>query len=140
VAIAAHRNKRFNKEESNLDPTKELVPIDFANVNDGAMTEGFGIELQKALANIADINTPATATRVVTLQLILKPHSDRTVIETEFKCSSKLADIETHKSKIYMGATEDGSPIAFDADPRQMILFTPPKPKEAPQPLAFRQD
>lgn len=121
----------------NPDPNKELVPISFENVNDGAMTEGFGIELQKALANIADINTPATATRVVTLQLVLKPHSDRTVIETEFKCSSKLADIETHKSKIYIGSTEDGSPIAFDADPRQMIMFSPPKPKEAPRPIEF---
>lgn len=140
MAVKARINTDFKEEVRSLDPKKELVPIDFANVNDGAMTEGFGIELQKALANIADINTPATATRSVTLQLILKPHSDRTVIETEFKCSSRLADIETHKSKIYMGSTEDGSPIAFDADPRQMILFTPPKPKEAPQPLAFRQD
>jgi hypothetical protein len=118
---------------------EELVPIDFANVNDGALGEGFQIELQKVLENIRDINTPATATRAVVLQLILKPHSDRTVIETEFKCSSKLADIETHKSKIFLGATESGAPIAFSSDPRQMILFTPPQPKEATAPIEFRQ-
>lgn len=116
---------------------KELVPIDFATINDGAMIEGFGIELQKVLANIADINTPATATRAVILQLILKPHSDRTVIETEFKCGSKIAAIETHKAKIYMGVTEGGDLIAFDADPRQMILFSPPKPKEVQTPIEF---
>lgn len=122
-----------------MDPMKDLVPIDFATVNEGAMMEGFGIELQKALANIQDINTPATATRSVTLKLILKPHSDRVVVETEFKCSSQLADIETHKSKLYLGNTDAGSPIAFDADPRQMVMFTAPKPKEVPQPIAFQQ-
>ena len=121
-----------------MDPTKELVPIDFSTVNDGAMTEGFGIELQKALANIQDINTPATATRTVELKLILKPHSDRTVVETEFKCSCKLAPIETHKSKLFVGVTEGGAPIAFNADPRQMVLFTPAKPKEVPRPIEFR--
>ena len=120
-----------------METEKELVPIDLFTVNDGAMAEGFGIELQKALDNIADINTPATATREVTLKLILKPHSDRTVIETEFKCSSRLADIETHKSKIYVGKTASGHLIAFKDDPRQLILFTPPQPKEAPKPIEF---
>ena len=120
------------------DPKKELIPIDFASVNDGAMPQGFGIELQKVLANIADINTPATATRSLTLQLVFKPHSDRTVIETEFICSSKIAPIETHKAKIFMGFTENGDPIAFDGDPRQMILFNPPKPKEVKLPIEFR--
>ena len=122
-----------------MDAKKELIPIDISTVNDGAIPEGFGIELQKVLANIADINTPATATRSVTLTLILKPHSDRTVIETEFKCSSKLADIETHKAKIFMGFTDEGAPIAFDGDPRQMILFTKPAPKEVNLPIEFRQ-
>jgi len=119
--------------------TEEVVPIDLTTVNGGAMMEGFGIELQKVLANIADINTPATATRTVTLELILKPHSDRVVIESEVKCRSKIADIETHKAKIFLGQTEDRALIAFASDPRQMILFAPPRPKEAPAPIEFRQ-
>lgn len=116
----------------------EIVPIDIYTVNDGALVDGFGIELQKALENIRDINTPATATRSVTLTLILKPHSDRIVIETEVKCSSKISDIETHKAKIYLGVTESGAPIVFDGDPRQMIMFSPPTPKEVAQPIEFR--
>lgn len=122
-----------------MSPTKELVPIDFATVNDGAMIDGFGIELQKVLENIRDINTPATATRVVTLQLIFRPQSDRTVIETEVKCSSKIADIESHKAKIFLGVTEGGAPIAFDNDPRQMVMWNEPKPREVPQPIVFGQ-
>jgi hypothetical protein len=117
----------------------ELATINIGNINEGAMIDGFEIELRKALENIADLNTPATATRAVNLQLILKPHSDRVVIETEFKCGSKLASIETHKSKIFLGRAEEGGLVAFDADPRQMPLWAPPKPQKAPEPIEFRQ-
>ena len=55
-------------------------------------------------------------------------------IETEFKCSCKLAPIETHKSEIFLGRSEEGLAVAFDADPRQMSFWTAPKPKETPQP------
>lgn len=120
-------------------PESELIPINIGNINEGAMVQGFEIELAKALANIADLNTPATATRAVRLELVLKPHSDRISIETEFKCACKLAPIETHKSKIYLGHTEQGEPVAFDADPRQMPLWAPPKPQEAPKPIEFKK-
>jgi hypothetical protein len=110
----------------------ELIPINIGNINDGAMIEGFDIELRKVLSNIADINTPATATRTITLQLHLSPHSDRVTIDTEFKVSSKLAPIETHKSKVFIGKGEDDALVAFTSDPRQMPLWSAPKPKETP--------
>jgi len=113
------------------------VPIDINTVNEGALVDGFGIELQKVLENIRDVNTPATATRSITLTLVLQPHSDRVVIETEVKCSSKIAPIESHKAKMFLGVTEGGAPIAFEDDPRQMIMFTPPAPKEVAQPIQF---
>lgn len=109
---------------------QEAVPVNIGNINDGAMIEAFDLEFRKALENIADLNTPATAARAVTLQLVLKPHSDRVTIETEFKASSKLAAIETHKSKCFMGKSEHGGLVAFTSDPRQMPLWSPPKPKE----------
>jgi len=121
-------------------PEPELIPINIGNINEGAMVDGFEIELAKALANIADLNTPATAARVVKLELVLKPHSDRISIETEFKCSCKLAAIETHKSKIFLGHTAEGMPVAFDADPRQMPLWSAPKPQEAPKPIEFQKN
>lgn len=86
----------------------ELATINIGNINEGAMIDGFDLELRKALENIADLTTPATATRTVTLHLTLKPHSDRVVIETEFRCASKLAGIETHKSKIFLGRRRRG--------------------------------
>ena len=61
------------------------------------------------------------------------------MVETEFKCSCKLAAIETHRGKLFVGVMEGGAPIAFNEDPRQMVLFTPAKPKEVPRPIEFRQ-
>jgi hypothetical protein len=61
-----------------------------------------------------------------------KPHSDRCQVETEFHCVSKFARIETHKSKIFVGRTDEGATVAFDADPRQMPLWSVPKPRETP--------
>jgi hypothetical protein len=119
------------------DNDNELIPINIGNINEGAMIEGFEIELRKVLANITDLNTPATATRAVNLQLLLKPHSDRVVIETEFKCTSKLAPIETHTSKCFLGKAEDGTLVAFASDPRQMPLWSAPKPKEMPPVISF---
>jgi len=121
-----------------MSPKLDLVPINIGNINEGAMVDGFQIELLKALQNIADINTPATATRSVTLKLVLKPHSDRVTIDTEFQCSAKLAAIEVHKSKVFMGKSEDGAVLALANDPRQMSLWSNPQPKVA-APLEFRK-
>lgn len=107
---------------------QEAIPVNIGNINDGAMIEAFAIELGKALQNIADINTPATATREVTMKLVMKPHGDRIQIDTEFKASSKLAAIETHKSKIFMGQNDEGGFMAYVTDPRQMPLWTVQKP------------
>jgi hypothetical protein len=109
---------------------QEAIPVNIGNINDGAMIEAFAIEFGKALKNIADPNTPATATREVTLKLVLKPHGDRVQIDTEFKATCKLAPIETHKSKVFMGVNEEGGFMAFTSDPRQMPLWHVPKPEK----------
>jgi hypothetical protein len=118
----------------------EPVPIDINNINEGAMVEGFEIELRRALENIADINTVATATREVALVLLLKPHADRVQIETEFRCKSKLAGVEVHKSKLFLGHTEEGTPIAFLNDPRQMPLWSAPAPPLKKNVVSFGAD
>jgi hypothetical protein len=110
----------------------EAIAVNIGNINDGAMIEAFDLEFKKALENIADLNTPATATRKVTLTLSLKPHSDRITIETEFRAVSTLAPIEVHKAKCFIGRAEDGTSVAFTSDPRQMPLWSKPKPKEVP--------
>lgn len=121
-----------------MSPELELIPINIGNINDGAMIEGFAVELQKVLANIADINTPATSSRKITLELTIKPHADRVTMDTEFRCASRLAPIETHTSMFYMGKASDGSMVAFANDPRQMPLWSAPAPQAMPAPIEFK--
>jgi len=102
---------------------QEMIPINIGNINDGAVIEAFDIVIQKIWANILDLNTPATDTRSLTIRVDFKPHSDRCTIETEVHCSSKLAPIEKHTSKCFMGKSEDGTIVAFATDPRQMPPF-----------------
>lgn len=139
----------MKKEKDSLArPEKELIRLNIHNINEGALIQLFDIELEKALNNVADLNTPATAARVITLQLVLKPSSDRVVIETEVKGDSKLAPVETHKSKIFLGqiqiVDEETGEIsygvgAFDADPRQMSLWAAPRAPATPKPIEFNR-
>ena len=116
----------------------DLATINIGNINEGAIVDGFEVELARALANIADLSTPASPARVVTIQVVLKPHGDRVVIETEIKITSKLCGMETHKSKVFLGRAEGGGFVAVDGDPRQMPLWTSPKPTEVQKPIEFK--
>lgn len=111
---------------------EDVNPINIGNINDGAVIDAFNIELRKILDNIADVNTPATDTRTMTLQIAFRPHADRCTIVTELKTSAKLAGLEKHSARIFAGRSEDGVVVAFDKDPRQMPLWSAPKPKETP--------
>ena len=113
-------------------PDSDVAMVNIGNINEGAAIDAFDLELRKILENIADLSTVATATRSITLRVDFKPESDRCKVHTEFRCTSKTAPIETHKSQIYVGRTEEGALIAFDADPRQMPLWSAPKPRETP--------
>jgi len=111
---------------------EEPVTINIGNINEGAAVDAFDLELRKVLENIGDLSTVATATRSIVLRVDFKPESDRCKVHTEFQCQSKLAPIEKHKSKIFVGRTEDGAMVALDNDPRQMQLWEAPKPKQIP--------
>lgn len=115
----------------------EPTTINIGNVSDGALIEAFDLKLKEVLANIADANTPATAKREITLKLILKPKEDRVQINTRFHCTAKLAPIVEVESRIFVGKDKDGNLYALSDDPRQLNIFSPPKPKEAPKPLQF---
>lgn len=115
----------------------EPTTINIGNVSDGALIEAFDLKLKEVLANIADANTPATAKREIHLKLVLKPKDDRVQIVTRFHCTAKLAPIVEVESRIFVGKDKDGNLYALSDDPRQLNIFSPPEPKEVPQPLKF---
>ena len=113
-------------------PAAEAVTINLGNINEGAALDAFEMALMKVLENIGDLSTIATAPRAITLRVDFKPHSDRIKVETEFSVKTTLAGIEKHKSQIFVGRSEEGQAVAFDADPRQMPLWKVPKAPESP--------
>lgn len=119
-------------------PEEQAMPIDLLTLNEGALVEGFELELRRVLENIADLNTSPTAARAIVLKITLRPSGDRVTLDAEIECGSKLAPPERSHSKIFLGRATDGSPVAFPTDPRQLPLWTKPAPKEAPPPLEFR--
>ncbi|MGA9068603.1 MAG: hypothetical protein WB424_00015 [Terracidiphilus sp.] len=121
-------------EQEQLDS----ISINIGNLNGGAVCDGFDLVWAEALKNIADLSTIATATRTLNLVIELKPHSDRITIETEISWKTKLAGAEKSKGKMFLGLDSNKALVAIDRDPRQLMLWTAPAPKEAPKPIAFR--
>jgi hypothetical protein len=108
----------------------EPILINIGNVNDGAIGEAFSLALTKVMENIRDVNCPATKTREIVLSLKLRPHADRVEVDTTLTSTVRLASIEPHEGKLFMGADTEGNPYAFADDPRQQVLFSPPKKEE----------
>ena len=117
----------------------DVATINIGNINGGAIIDQFDMALEKVLANIIDLSTVATATRSITLELVLKPHSDRIKVETEIHVKTKLAGAEANKAQFFVGRTEEGAIVALDADPRQMPLWKVEKAAQPPV-IQFRAD
>lgn len=114
------------------------ITINIGNVCDGALLEMFDLGMAQLMANIYDMNTPATAKRVLTLTIELKPREDRVQIDTECSSGVKLAPMFPKTSRLFVAGDGNGVLYALDRDPRQMNIFTPPKPVEAPKPIEFK--
>ena len=97
--------------------------LSLTNVMNGGLVELFDRELAEVLRNIADVNTPATAKRRISLEVVFKPFEDRSGAELELKCSSKVVGVAPPKTQIFMGRGSDGKVKAYSRDPRQVELF-----------------
>lgn len=95
--------------------------MSLANLGAGAATELFDEELQAALYNIGDPNTPAKAVREVTLKVKIRPNEDRSAASVEIQADSKLAPARPVETHVFMGM--DGDRVrAYENNPRQPEL------------------
>ena len=76
---------------------KETMSLE--NIGEGAAVERFGIELDKVIENILDINTEAEVVREITLSVKIKPTEDRDMIAFGIQARSKLAPLKAFVSK-----------------------------------------
>lgn len=93
----------------------------------GAAAELFEKELQKAIANILDINTEAKAPREVILRVKMTPNEDRNIAQTEVRIESKLASFKPAETVLYVGK-KAGVCIAVESNPEQMSLLNAEEP------------
>src|SRR5450756_460852 len=119
----------MSEEVEGLEPIEGPVTINIGNLGEGAIIDKFDIELSKCLANIYDMNTPAKAARTITLKIKLLPSDDRVRIGCEVAADSSLAAAHSHESHFFVAKDAEGALHGIVVDPRQLNIFSPPKPK-----------
>jgi hypothetical protein len=102
-------------------PQAERVSL--LNLSRGAAIERFDHELSKVLANIKDVNTDAKKKRKITLEVVLTPYPDRTGVDVELSCTSKLASLAPVTGGSMFIAKQGEELAAFTHDLRQEPLF-----------------
>ena len=120
------------------EPIEAPITINIGNLGNGSVIEKFDQELARCIANIYDLDTPTMAPRTITLKIKLRPSEDRVKIAVEVSCESSLASVRASDSQFYVAKDADGNLHGIVMDPRQLNIFTPPKPKEQPKPIEFK--
>lgn len=110
----------------------ELQELTLENLKGGAAGALFQKELQKALENILDPNTPPKAKRTILLKVIISPEEDRERATITLQVSSSLPTHRPEAGIIYLGRM-DGRAVAQGFDPKQRDFFRDePDPKVTP--------
>lgn len=99
--------------------------VSLITLNQGAAVELFDNELKRVLANIADSQTEATASREIKLSVKIKPTESRKEAAVILKCESKTAAQKPAASQMWFGKVE-GEAVAVQTDPNQGKLFDKP--------------
>ena len=107
------------------------APVNLGNISKGAALEAFAHELALVLDNIADLSTPATAKRSITLKVDFTPAPDRVKVDTNFTVQTKLAGVEASAGLLFIARRQGGGFVALDNDPRQMALWPASEPAES---------
>lgn len=79
------------------------IPLTIGSLYGGGAVERLHAELQKALDNIQDPNTPAKKMRKVKLELSIKPNDQRNMAEIVISTSCTLAPPEPLETSILIG-------------------------------------
>lgn len=111
--------------------TNELSVLTLENLGHGAAAEKFAEALSKVIENICDPNTDYKARRAITIQVSFIPSEQRNSAKVLIDVKTKLAEPTAWETQVYVGL-EDGIYVATEFNPKQMLLFDPPKPNVRP--------
>lgn len=79
-----------------------MIELNSVTIAEGGLIERLNNEIQKAVANCLDINTPAKKTRTVTLKVKIKPDETRAFASISVETSATLCPPEAISTSIYM--------------------------------------
>jgi len=79
-----------------------LKEINLAELAQGAVNEQFQKNFQSVIDNIYDPNTPAKATRKLTIEMIFKPDEDREMAKISSKTKLLLAPSQPVETKVIL--------------------------------------
>jgi len=82
--------------------------IDITKVMNGALTERVGIEIQKVLSNISDVNTSPTARRRIILHITFKGDDMRETADITFLTKTQLAPARSLNTRIAFERNDTG--------------------------------
>ena len=103
----------------------DIESMSAATLAGGAVIEALDYELQRAFDNIVDPNTSETGTRVVNLQIKIKP-KDRGKAEVSFIAKSVLQPAKAVETEVYI-FDQKGKAVASE-------YVRPEEPKQHPLP------
>ena len=102
--------------------TKE-ESLSLENIKDGAAVHLWGIELEKVLKNINDLNTDPEQKRTITLKAVFRPDEDRELGDIDLTVGSKLAGPRAVSTRVTFGKDARGRLEAREFLTRQPNMF-----------------
>lgn len=98
------------------------IPLTIESLYGGGAVERLHGELQRALENIIDPNTPAKKTRKVKLEVAIKPNEHRNMAELTISTSSTLCPPEPLETSIIIDRDKSGGAHASEMAPGENPL------------------
>lgn len=99
---------------------KKDLRVSLNSLANGGVQEVFDYELSKVLDNIMDPNTTEKA-REINIKVKVKPNKERDYCDVSIDCTSKLAQVDSILTHLYVGKTPAGI-MAVEHNPQQMKL------------------
>ena len=81
-----------------------MIELNVATLSSGALVERLQEEIERAIANITDPNTPAKKPRKVKMEMTIKPNEQRNMAEVVISTASTLVAPKPLETSIYIGA------------------------------------
>ncbi|WP_429975488.1 hypothetical protein [Enterococcus sp. DIV0086] len=103
------------------------INVALSELSEGALQERFEFELGQVIKNINDLNTDPSKKRKITIELTILSDEYREDVVIDFSVKSKLVPRTGAISRVIIGETDTGNPVANElkSGQRGQLYFDP---------------